>query len=70
MSRSTIRAIILALLALLSLITPIPEATREEIAEHVSTIVSAVLALWALIHGLRARRERQAPPALERGEDA
>jgi len=70
MSRSTIRAIILALLALLSLITPIPEATREEIADHLSAIISAALALWAIIHGLRARGERQAPPAPERGEDA
>jgi len=67
MSRSTIKAVILTILALLSLLTPIPEATREEIAEHVSTIVSAVLALWAIVHGLRARRESR-PPAAEEGE--
>ncbi|HEX7049108.1 MAG TPA: hypothetical protein VF188_02760 [Longimicrobiales bacterium] len=67
MSRSTIRAIILTILALLSLAVPIPEATREEIADHLSAIISAVLALWALIHGLRARRESR-PPAAEEGE--
>ena len=67
MSRSTIKAIILTILALLSLLTPIPEATREEIAEHLSAIISAALALWAIVHGLRARRESR-PPAAEEGE--
>lgn len=56
MTPTAIRALILALLALVGLFAPglIPEGTREVIADHATTAIGAVLAIWAAFAGHRA----------------
>lgn len=59
MSPTTIRAIILAILALVNLFAPMPEELREAIADHATTLIGAVLGLWSIFAALRARKEGQ-----------
>lgn len=56
MTTTAIRALILAILALVGLVFPdlIPEGTREVIADHAVAIVAGVLGTWAVFAGERA----------------
>ena len=59
MNATSIRASLLALLALVNLAAPIPEDVRETIADHATAVISGVLGLWAVFAALRARAQKQ-----------
>jgi hypothetical protein len=60
MPTTWIRTAVLAVLALVGLLFPglIPEGAREVIARNAEAAVGAVLALWAIFAGLRARKQQ------------
>lgn len=60
MSATTIRTLVLAVLSLVNFLLPLPEDLRQTVADHATTLIGAILGLWAAFAAHRAYKEAQA----------